>query len=263
MAKSRYDTITIKKEDHIAWITLNLPHRLNAFTMEMIDELVAAIDELELDKDVRCVVITGAGDRAFSIGADITTFTDVTPTTAPDISARGQELTRKIEASSKPYIAAINGYCLGGGLELALACDFRIAAEHAELGTPEIKLGIIPGWGGTQRLARLIGLAKAKELIMLGEHVSAEEALKLSLVHKVVPRDKLMEEAKALAKKLAEGPPVALKYAKYALNFGSQTSLDIGLKIESEALGIIASTKDVVEGISAFFEKRKPEFKGS
>ncbi|MEM1537743.1 MAG: enoyl-CoA hydratase/isomerase family protein [Candidatus Nezhaarchaeales archaeon] len=262
MVKGRYDTITVTKEDYIAWITLNLPHRLNALTMEMVNELIAAVEELEHDKDVRCVVITGAGDKAFSVGADITTFTEVTPTTAPDISARGQELARRIESSSKPYIAAINGYCLGGGLELALACDFRVAIEHAELGSPEIKIGIIPGWGGTQRLVRIVGLAKAKELVMLGERIKAYEALKLGLLHRVVASGKLMEEVKALAKKLAEGPPIALKYAKYVLNFGSQAPLDIGLKMESEALGIIASTKDVAEGISAFFEKRKPEFKG-
>jgi len=163
---------------------------------------------------------------------------------------------------SKPVIAAINGYCLGGGLELALACDFRIAAEHAELGSPAIRLGILPGWGGTQRLVRIVGLAKAKEIVMLGDRIPAEEALKMGLVHRVVPFEKLREEARALAKRLAEGPPIAMKYAKWLLNFGTQAPLEVGQRLEAGVFGVLFTTKDMREGLEAFMSKRKPEFKG-
>jgi len=258
----RFENIIIKKEDNVGWIILNRPHRLNAMTIELLNELSTALDEFEVDKDVRCIVIMGAGDKAFSVGADITSFSNLTPVTAVETSSRGQEVMSKIEKISKPVIAAINGYALGGGLELALACDFRIASEASQLGQPEIKLGIIPGWGGTQRLPRIIGLAKAKELIMLGDRIAADEALRIGLVHKVVQVNKFEEEVKAFAKKLADGPPVALKYAKHALNLGIQTSLEAGLRIEAEAFGTVISSKDVIEGITAFFEKRKPEFKG-
>lgn len=258
----KYEMIAVEKEDGVLWITLNRPHKLNAIDMEMIDELLSAVEEAEADKDVRCVIFTGAGDKAFSAGADIMVFSNLTPVTAIDISAKGQELMRKIESMSKPTVAAINGYCLGGGLELASACDFRIAAEHAEIGQPEIRLGLIPGWGGTQRLIRLVGLAKAKELIMMGDRISAQEALRIGLIQKVVPMQELKEEARSLAKKLADGPPIALKLAKYALNYGTQVPLEVGLKVELEAFGILSTTKDLIEGVSAFMEKRKPEFKG-
>lgn len=258
----RFETIITEKEDGIEWITLNRPHRMNAFNLEMIDELSTAIDEAEADEDVRCAVIKSAGDRAFSTGADLSVFTDMTPISALDFSERGQRLMDKIEASSKPYIAAIHGFCLGGGLELALACDFRIADESAELGNPEIRLGIIPGWSGTQRLSKVIGLARAKELIMLGDRMPADEALRIGLVHRVVPAEKLLDEAKDLAHRLVEGPPIALKLAKHAINVGAQFPLEVGLKVEAQAFGILASAEDTIEGISAFFEKRKPEFKG-
>lgn len=258
----KFENIIVKKEDNIGWIILNRPHRLNAMTIDLLNELSVALDDFEADKDVRCIVITGAGDRAFSVGADVTSFSGLTPVTAVETSSKGQEVISKVEKVSKPVIAAINGYALGGGLELALACDFRIASETSQLGQPEIKLGIIPGWGGTQRLPRIIGLAKAKELIMLGDRITADEALKIGLVHKVVQANKFEEEVRAFAKKLTEGPPIALKCAKYALNLSTQASLEAGLRIEAEAFGMVISSKDVVEGITAFFEKRKPEFKG-
>jgi enoyl-CoA hydratase/3-hydroxyacyl-CoA dehydrogenase len=163
---------------------------------------------------------------------------------------------------SKPVIASINGFALGGGLELALACDFRVAAEHAELGSPEIVLGLIPGWGGTQRLVRVVGLAKAKEIVMLGVRLKAEEALKTGLVNKVVHFDKLRDEVRELAKKLSDGPPVALKYAKHALNFGTQVPLEMGLRLESSLMGLSFSTEDLKEGVEAFMSRRKAEFKG-
>ncbi len=257
-----YESIITKKEEGIGWITLNRPHRLNTLTSDMIDEMHSALNDFETDKEIKCIVITGAGDRAFSAGADVTAFTGLTPATAVEASSKGQALFTRLERIGKPVIASLNGYALGGGLEMASACDFRLAAENAELGQPETKLGLIPGWGGTQRLVRLVGLAKAKELIMLGERISAEEGAKIGLVTKVVPKAKLQEETVALARKLADGPPVALKLAKEALNFGSQVPLDIGLKMEAEAFGIALSTKDVMEGVSAFMSKRKPEFKG-
>ena len=262
MPEKKYETIAVEKEDGILWITLNRPHRLNTMTSEMCDEIAYALGEAEADKDVKCVVFTGAGDRAFSAGADVTSFAGFTPITAVDISAKGHELTKKVESISKPVIAMINGFCLGGGLELALACDFRIAAEHAEFGSPEIKLGLIPGWGGTQRLARTIGLARAKELIMIGDRIPASEALRIGLINRVVPMQKLKEETKSFAQKLVDGPPIALKFAKHALNFGTQVPLDIGFKVEAEAFGMVSTTKDLMEGVSAFIEKRKPEFKG-
>ena len=257
-----YETIKVEREENVLWITLNRPHRLNAFNDVLLEELADALDAAEKDPSVRCVVIIGEGDRAFSVGADITMFPRATPVIAEEVSRLGQKLFGKIEEMPKPVIAAINGFALGGGLELALACDFRIAAEHAELGNPEINLGLIPGWGGTQRLVRLVGLAKAKEMIMLGDRLKAEEALKIGLAHKVVHFEKLRDEARELAKKLSEGPPIALKYAKQTLNFGTQVPLEAGLRIEAGLMALSFSTEDLKEGVEAFMSRRKAEFKG-
>ncbi len=258
----QYETLTVTHDGPITKVVLNRPHRMNTITIEMIAELSKVFEKIEEDKEIRCVILTGAGDRAFSAGADVTAFTGITPATAVDASLRGHELTSKMERLSKPIIAAINGYAFGGGLELALACDFRIASESAEMGQTEVKLGLIPGWGGTQRLGRVVGFSKAKELILTGERIKADEALRIGLVNKVVPRESLETEASAMAKSLAEGPPVALKMAKYLLNFGTEAPLDTALKMEADAFGVVLSTKDVMEGISAFVSKRKPEFKG-
>lgn len=257
-----YETIKIEREDRIVWTILNRPHRLNALNDVMMEELLDVLTTIENDPGVRSVIIIGEGDRAFSAGADITAFPKATPTIAEELSRKGQKVFSTIEELSKPVIAAINGYALGGGLELALACDFRIASEHAELGSPEINLGIIPGWGGTQKLVRIVGLKNAKRLVMLGERLKAEEALKMGLVDKVVPFEKLRDEAKTLAQKLSEGPPIALKYAKYALNFGSQVPLEVGLRLESALMALLFSTNDVKRGIEAFMSRSKPEFRG-
>jgi len=195
--KTQYDTILTEKKGSILWLSFNRPGRMNAFNLDMIEEVSTAVDEADADEDVRCILVKGEGDRAFSVGADLTMFTGLDAESAIATSEQGQRLMGKIEAASKPFVAAIHGFCLGGGLEFALACDFRITAESASLGSPEINLGIIPGWGGTQRLPRLIGLAKAKELVLLGDRISAEDALKIGLVHKVVSLDKLYEEAEA------------------------------------------------------------------
>lgn len=257
-----YETIRVEREQNVLWIILNRPHRLNAFNDVLIEELADVLDTAENDPSIKCLVITGEGDRAFSAGADVTMFPKATPVKAEEFSRRGQEVFSKIEKMSKPVIAAINGFALGGGLELALACDFRIAAEHAELGNPEIVLGLIPGWGGTQRLVRTVGLPKAKEMVMLGLRVKADEALKIGLVHKVVHYDELKNEARTLAQKLSEGPPIAMKYAKCALNFGTQVPLEVGLRLEAALMGLTFSTEDLKEGIEAFMSKRKAEFKG-
>ncbi len=257
-----YESLIVKKEEGIGWITLNRPHRLNTLTGDMVNEMHSVLDDFEADKEVKCIVITGAGDKAFSAGADVTAFQGLTPATAVEASAKGQALYSRLEKIGKPVIASLNGYALGGGLEMAIACDFRVASENAEMGQTESNLGLIPGWGGTQRLVRIIGLPKAKELIMLGNRITAEEAARIGLVTKVVPKAKLQEETVALARKLADGPPIALRLAKETINFGTQVPLDIGLKLEAQAFGIALSTKDVMEGVSAFMSKRKPEFKG-
>lgn len=258
----QYETVKVDREKSTVWITLNRPHRLNTFNDVLLEELEEILETVDNDASIRCVVITGEGDRAFSAGADITSFPRATPVTAAEFSRNGQKVFSKLEELSKPVIAAINGYALGGGLELASACDFRIASEHAELGSPEINLGIIPGWGGTQRLLRIVGLANAKRLVMLGERLKADEALKMGLVDKVVPYEELMNETRALAEKLCEGPPIALRYAKHALNFGTQFPLEAGLRIEAGLLGLLFSTEDIKDGVEAFMSRRKPDFKG-
>ena len=257
-----YETLKVDREQNTLWLTLNRPHRLNSFNDVLLEELADALDTAEKDPSIRCVVITGDGDRAFSAGADVTMFPKATPVKAEEFSRAGQKVFGKIEEMSKPVIAAINGFALGGGLELAIACDFRIAAEHAELGSPEITLGLIPGWGGTQRIVRLVGLPRAKELVMLGNRLKADEALKIGLVNKVVHFEKLKEEAQMIAQKLSDGPPVAMKYAKHALNFGTQVPLETGLRLESGLMGLTFSTDDLKEGLEAFMAKRKAEFKG-
>lgn len=262
MLSKSYETIKVEREQSILWIILNRPHRLNTFNDVLLEELADMLDTAEKDPSVKCVVITGEGDRAFSAGADVTMFPKATAVSAEEFSRLGQKTFGKVEQMSKPVIAAINGYALGGGLELALTCDFRIAAEHAELGSPEIALGLIPGWGGTQRLVRLVGLARAKELVMLGNRLKADEALKIGLLNKVVNYEKLKDEVNQMAKKLAEGPPVAMKYAKSALNFGTQVPLETGLRLEAGLMGLAFSTEDLKEGVEAMMSKRKAEFKG-
>ena len=257
-----YEALKVEREENVLWIILNRPHRLNTFNEVLIEELGDMLNTAENDPSVKCVVITGDGDRAFSAGADVSMFQKATPVQAEEFSRGGQKTFGKIEEMSKPVIAAINGYALGGGLELALACDLRIAAEHAELGSTEINLGLIPGWGGTQRLVRIVGLAKAKEMLMIGNRLKADEALRIGLVHKVVHFEKLKDEVRTIAKKLAEGPPIAMKYAKHAANFGAQVPLEVGLRLEAALMALAFSTEDIKEGVEALFSKRKPVFKG-
>ena len=254
-----YKTIKLTKKQTTTWITLDRPHKLNAINATMLKELSKALDTTEKDTDYRCVIITGEGEKAFSTGADITELQKLTPETASKFSRKGQQVFNKVEALSKPVVAAINGYALGGGLELALACDFRLASEHAELGFPEMKLGITPGWGGTQRLAWTVGVAEAKRLIMLGDRVKADEALRMGLVDKVVLQNELEAEAEALAQRLRESLPTALKYAKHAMNSVTQRSLEAGLKKETSLFALLFSTKETKERIETFVSKRNKE----
>jgi enoyl-CoA hydratase/3-hydroxyacyl-CoA dehydrogenase len=257
-----YETIKVERDPTALWIILNRPQRLNTFNDVLLEELADMLETADKDPSVKCVVITGEGDRAFSAGADVTMFPKATPVKAEEFSRAGQKTFGKVEEMTKPVIAAINGFALGGGLELALACDFRVAAEHAELGSPEITLGLIPGWGGTQRLVRMIGLGRAKELLMLGNRIKADEALRIGLLHKVVHYDQLRQEVGELAKKLSEGPPIAMKYAKYAANYGTQVPLEVGLRLEAALMGLAFSTEDLKEGVEALMSRRKAEFKG-
>lgn len=261
--EKRFETIIVRYESPVAWIILNRPERLNAINPKMVEELSAALDEIsraDFDK-VRVVIITGAG-RAFSAGADVTGFVGTTPFLAYKLSRGLHEIAEKIEKLDRPVICALNGYTLGGGLELALACDIRIASETAVLGQPEVNLGLFPGGGGTQRLTRLVGLAKAKELIFTGDNISARDAEKMGLVNKVVPPERLEQEARTLALKLAEKPPIALAMAKYAINYGYEAPLWSALDLEAAHFGVVFSTEDLYEGVSAFLQKRKPQFKG-
>ncbi|MFN3804502.1 MAG: 3-hydroxyacyl-CoA dehydrogenase/enoyl-CoA hydratase family protein [Pyrobaculum sp.] len=259
----RLETLVVRYEPYVAWIVLNRPERLNAINPKMVEELWGVLDEIErADYDrVRVVVITGAG-RAFSAGADVTAFMGATPVAIFKTSRKLQMLFERLESLDRPVVCGINGYALGGGLELAMACDFRIAAETAELGQPEINLGFIPGAGGTQRLARHIGRDKAKELIFTGDRIPAREAERLGLVNKVVPPDRLEQELRALAGRLAERPPIALAMAKYAINYGLEAPQWVGMVLEASQFGLLFSTEDVVEGVSSFLQKKRPQFRG-
>jgi enoyl-CoA hydratase len=258
-----YNNILVTREENIGIITLNQPKSLNALRRVTMEELAAACDELERDDGVRCIIITGAGERAFAAGADINELRTIANSSeGAEFAAWGQSILFKIETLSKPVIAAINGYALGGGCELAMACDIRVAAEHAKLGQPEVNLGIIPGWGGTQRLPRLVGKGRAKWLILSGDTILAQEALRIGLVDFVVARDDLINAAKGLARRIAANAPLAISWAKRSINVGSETDLVTACAYEASQFGLICGTEDRIEGTSAFLEKRPPQFKG-
>ena len=257
-----YNTLLYEKENGLGIITLNRPKDLNALNGELLGELGSLLDEIAADESARVVIITGSGDRAFVAGSDVKEMQPKTSVTIREFVLANRLALEKIERLPKPVIAAINGYALGGGCELALACDLRIAAETARFGQPEINLGIIPGAGGTQRLTRLIGMAKAKELIFTGDMIDAGTALSLGLVNKVVPQASLMAEAKTLGAKLAAKSGTALALAKAAVNSAWQTTLATGLDMEMQNFSLTFATEDQKEGMSAFIEKRKPQFKG-
>jgi len=254
--------IIYEKSEGVATITINRPEALNAFSAEVVSEILQAIEDVKADESVRVVVLTGAGERAFSAGADIKAMKGMNALKARELSQMGERLCSALENLEKPVIAAINGYALGGGLEVAMACDIRLASENARMGQTEINIGLIPGWGGTQRLTRLIGATKAKELIFTGKMIDAKTAEQLGLVNMVVPQDKFRETVRQFALELAQKAPVALKVAKALINKGAEISLEAAIALEREGFGVVASTEDLQEGVSAFIEKRKPVFKG-
>lgn len=256
-----YETITVEKRGKVAILTINRPDKLNSLNQSVHAEGVAALDELRKDDSVRVVVITGKGEKSFIAGADISEFAGQTPVTQRNLFNE-KTFFNSLDTFPKPIIAMINGFCLGGGNELALACDIRIAAENARFGQPEINLGIMPGGGGTQRLTRLIGEGRAMELILTGDMIDAETALRYGLVTQVHPLAELEEKTMAFAGKLAEKAPVALQLCKEAVKFASRSNLDEGLRREVDLFAIVFSTEDKTEGVSAFLEKRKADFQG-
>jgi enoyl-CoA hydratase len=246
----------------VAILTLNRPDALNALSPELIEEMDGHLDRLEADEGVRAVVVTGAGERAFSAGADIAHMLDAAPLDALAFARRGQALMDRLEGFSRPVIAAVNGYALGGGCELALACDLRVAAESAVLGLPEVTLGIVPAWGGTQRLARLTSLGFAKEVVLTGRRVTAEEARMAGMVNHVHPVSHVLERAVALAEEIASHPPIAVAAAKALVTAAPDGHLAGGLARERDAFALSFTTEDRREGMAAFLEKRPPRFSG-
>lgn len=256
-----YNNIVLEREGPLAIITISRPP-VNALNHATVQELAAALQELKADPVARVVIITGAGQHSFVAGADINQFTQLDQTSGTEVIQYAQSVFTSLETYPMPVIAAINGVCLGGGNELAMCCDIRIAAESARFGQPEINLGIIPGWGGTQRLARLVGRGRALEVLLTGDMVKASDALRIGLVNRVVPDSELMAQTKNLARKLAMQAPLAMAAIKRALTGGEDVPLATGLAGELKEFMGILQTEDAGEGIMAFLGKRKPQFKG-
>jgi enoyl-CoA hydratase len=257
-----YDTLIVETKDGVAVVTVNRPDKLNALSDRTMEELGRAFDALAGDEAVRGVILTGAGEKAFVAGADIGELATQTPVEGRERSIRGQRVLDRIAGLGKPVIAAVNGFALGGGCELALACHVRVASEGARMGTPEVKLGIMCGYGGTQRLPRLVGKGRALEMLLTGEMVDAQEALRIGLVNRVVPKDKLMAEAEALLRKMLANGPVSLRFTMEAVNDGLEMPLDEAQRAEATLFGLICSTGDMKEGTKAFLEKRPAKFQG-
>jgi enoyl-CoA hydratase len=257
-----FDNLLVERERAVTVLTIQRPTRLNALDASTLDELRQAILEFQQDGSLRCAVITGGGDKAFVAGADINEIARESPEGARQRALRGQNLFDLIESLGKPVIAAVNGFALGGGCELAMACTLRIAADTARFGLPEINLGLIPGFAGTQRLARLVGKTKTMELILTGDHISASDAQAIGLVNRVVPARDLMNAARELAAVLAAKPPIATRYAIEAVNKGLDMPFAEACRFEAALFGLVAATEDMKEGTRAFLEKRAPQFKG-
>jgi len=257
-----FDTLVLERDGAIATITINRPKVLNALNSQTLDELRRAILDLQHDAAIRVVVLTGAGEKSFVAGADINELAVQTPTGGREHALAGQHVFDLVENLGKPVIAAVNGYALGGGCELAMACTLRIAADTAKLGQPEISLGLMPGYAGTQRLPRLVGKGKAIEMMLTGAPIAADEALRIGLVNRVVPAADLLTEAKKLAAQLAAGAPVATAYIINAVNKGMEMPFAEACQYEATLFGLVASTDDMREGTKAFLEKRKATFTG-
>ena len=257
-----FDNLLVERRGGVATLTINRPKVLNALNIATISELDDAFAAFARDEETRAIVVTGSGEKAFVAGADINELAAQTPDSARALAARGQAVFARIEDLGKPVIAAINGYALGGGCELAMACTLRLAADTAKIGQPEIQLGIMPGYGGTQRLPRLVGAGKALELMLLGTPVDAHEALRIGLVNRVVPHQALLPDAQALAATLAGQPPLAIRAILEAVNRGAHLPLTDACALEAAHFGLLAATADMREGTRAFLEKRKPSFQG-
>ncbi len=257
-----YENIIVEKNQGIATIHFNRPKALNALNRALLEELSQATDDIAQDMDIRVLVLTGTGDKSFIAGADIKELAELNALQGKAFSKLGQSVINKIGELPIPVIAAVNGYALGGGLEMALVCDFIYASETASVGLPETNLGLIPGFGGTQRLSRLIGPNQAKELIYSGKMMSADQALSVGLINQVCPADKLMDEVTAIAQAIGSKGAVSLRAAKEAINNGLDTDLATGLKIEQDAFALCMVSEDAREGTQAFIEKRKAAFKG-
>lgn len=252
--------IILEKEGHLAVVTINRPKALNALNSETLKDLDTVLDDLEKDNNIYCVILTGSGEKAFVAGADISEMKDLSEEEGKEFGLLGNKVFRRLEKLDKPVIAAISGFALGGGCELAMACDIRIASEKAKFAQPEAGLGITPGFGGTQRLPRLVGEGKAKELIYTCAIIKADEALRIGLVNKVVPLETLMDEAKAMANAIMVNAPIAVKLCKDAINRGMQVDIDTAIEVEAEDFGKCFATEDQKEGMTAFIEKRAKNF---
>jgi enoyl-CoA hydratase len=256
------DNIKTENRDGILVLTVDRPKVLNALNAQTMEEIDSVFKSARSDQAVKAVIVIGGGEKAFVAGADIGELAQKTPITGKETSERGQEILSFIERFPKPVIAAINGFALGGGCELALACHIRIASDTAQIGLPEVTLGIIPGYGGTQRMARLLGKGKALELICTGERINAEEAERIGLVNKVVPPDQLMGTAEAMARKIMSRGPLAVRAAIEAVMSGSEMPFEEGQFLEATLFGLLCASEDTKEGMAAFIEKRKADFKG-
>jgi enoyl-CoA hydratase len=257
-----YENILMEKKEGIGYITVNRPEKLNALNIKTVLELMDAFQAMGTDDEVAVVILTGSGEKSFVAGADIPEFMDLTPDGARDYAVRGQKLLITIERLGKPVIAAVNGFALGGGCEIAMACSIRVASDNAKLGQPEVGLGLIPGYGGTQRLPRLVGKGRAYEMILGGRPIDAARAEQIGLVNKVVPQAELIATCEKMAKGIAKQGPLAVKYCLEAVDRGLNMSLDDGLALEADLFGLVFGSEDVREGVKAFTEKRKADFKG-
>ncbi|HXZ26401.1 MAG TPA: enoyl-CoA hydratase-related protein [Terriglobales bacterium] len=257
-----FQNLKFETKDQIAYVTINRPDKLNALNMATMEELRAAFTAIRDDAAVRVAIVTGAGEKAFIAGADISELAKNDPVQAKAYTHKGQSVLDLMENCGKPVIACINGYALGGGCEIAMACTLRLASDNAKLGQPEVKLGIIPGYGGTQRLPRLVGKGLAMQLVLSGEQITAQEAYRIGLVNEVVPQGELIARAEAIARKIIANAPLAVQYAMEAVNHGLDMTLAEGLYLEATLFGVCCATEDKREGTTAFLEKRPAQFKG-
>jgi enoyl-CoA hydratase len=258
----QFETILYEVKNQICYITLNRPDKFNALSIKLMDELRHAFILADKDNEARVLIITGSGDKAFAAGADIAEFQGMSPLQASRFAKNGQHVLYLLERIKKPSIAAVNGLALGGGCELAMACSMRVASENAKFGQPEVNLGIIPGYMGTQRLPRLVGKGMAMEMILTGNHIRADEALRIGLVNKVVPKEELIPTCEKIAQDIIAKAPVAIEAALEAINRGINMTDELGGFLEAELFSLTTSTEDFVEGPKAFLEKRKPDFQG-